>query len=305
MVKPTVILVHIGDDFIEYLNDCIRQIQLFNNCEIILATSEQHFSHIVHNVELLALEKLNKSKNHIDFLTFSKRNVKFRGGFWNSVVERFYIIEDVMIYKNLKHVFHFENDVMLYCNLQEILKTIVNNKIMMAAPFDNDQRCIPSFVYFNGTDVLGKLNIFMAMHNDFNDMELIAMFNNKYNLILQLPVIPPSYNKSLKSKSGLTVQNPHKYYEHFDKFNSLFDAAALGQYLGGIDSRNWKINIFAKIFKGKIHFINESAVYNASEFNIFWELDEFGRKVPFVDYKNDKIRINNLHIHSKKLKLFS
>ena len=174
----------------------------------------------------------------------------------------------------------------------------------MAAPFDNDSRCIPSFVYFNGNEVLSKLNKFMFEFSNFNDMELIAMFNERYNLIAMLPVIPHNYDIELKSKSGLLVKDRFKYSEYFDKFNSVFDAAAIGQYLGGVDSRNLKLNFFVKFFKPKIKFINESAVYDVSNFDYYWETDEFERKIPYLKYKGINFKINNLHIHSKQLNLF-
>lgn len=303
-MKPSVVLVHVGDLFVEYINDCISQIKKFNDCNIYLIISENHFGMIKSDVQLVAIEDVKRSDNHIEFLSTSKRDGEFRDGFWKSVVERFYYIEDVIIEYNLKHVFHFENDVMIYCDLKETLVVLQNDSIKMAAPFDNDSRCIPSFVYFNGDEVLTKLNKFMFQFSNYNDMELIAMFNEKYNLIEMLPVIPKDYEFELKSKSGLVVKNKLKYTENFDKFKSVFDAAAIGQYLGGVDSRNIKFNFFLNLFKPKTKFINESAVYNVSNFDFVWKIDKFGRRIPYLLYKGREIKINNLHIHSKKMKEF-
>ena len=303
-MKPSVVLVHLGDVFANYINDCIEQIKKFNDCNIYLIISNNHFSNINLDVILVAIEDIKKSSNHVDFLSTSQRDSNFRDGFWRSVVERFYYIEDAIIEYNLQNVFHFENDVMLYCDLNEIKTALIENKIKMAAPFDNDSRCIPSFVYFKDNEVLNKLNKFMFEFPNFNDMELIAMFNSKYNLIEMLPLVPKNYDLELRSLSGLAVKSKLKYLENVDKYNSIFDAAAIGQYLGGVDSRNFRFRFFRSLFKSKKRFINESAVYDVSNFDYIWETDGFQRRVPYLRYKGIDMKINNLHIHSKKMSDF-
>jgi hypothetical protein len=71
-------------------------------------------------------------------------------------------------------------------------------------------------------------------------------------------------------------------------FNSIFDGAAIGQYLGGIYSN--------PNLKG---YINDTTIFNVSKYNYIWEHNE-----PYMVFENKKIKINNLHIHSKNLKQF-
>lgn len=334
-MKPSVVLVHLGDFFIEYLNDSIEQILKFNDIQIYVVTSRIHFEKITSNVHLLCIDDIKKSDNHIEFIQSSKRNRDFRGGFWNSVVERFYVIEDVIIEHGLRDVFHFENDVMIYCDLSIMNRIMNDSNIKMAAPFDNDLRCIPSFLYFRDDEVLSLFNKYALQFENYNEMLLIAMFNKQYELIHHLPVIPPDFRGELKSKTGLTTEDGSVYYKNFEKFNSIFDAAAVGQYLGGIDRRNVKIKFIDKIFKrifrkvprqktDKVvnllsiffeelqkaifikprRFVNERALYDISLFEFTWEKDESGRSVPFMIYHKRKIKVNNLHIHSKRLSRF-
>lgn len=303
-MKPVIVLVHVGNVFVDYINECILQIQKFNDCSIYMVLSSQHFNKINGEVNLIGIEDLPLCENHLNFLSTSERDSNFRDGFWKSVVERFYIIEDVIKAYKLEHVFHFENDNMIYCKLEEVLDVLAQKNIMSAAPFDNDMRCIPSFVYFKNQEVLSKLNQFMFLYPNLNDMELIALFNKEYNLIEMLPLIPANYDLKLQSKSGLTVENEQKYKSNFNLFHSVFDAAAIGQYLGGVDSRNVKFNFLKRILKRKSNFVNESAVYDVRQFSYHWEEDQSGRKIPYLNYKGENIKINNLHIHSKKLKDF-
>jgi hypothetical protein len=81
---------------------------------------------------------------------------------------------------------------------------------------------------------------------------------------------------------------------NFQKFKIIFDAAAIGQYLGGIDPKNDPNNT--------IGFVNETCIikYNHPNFNIQWKKCENNIEKPFLN----NIPIFNLHIHSKNLKQF-
>lgn len=129
---------------------------------------------------------------------------------------------------------------------------------------------------------------------------MLDLFHQKYGKILinQLPVIMKEYtvDHPLKNLLNQTTEHPEHFYQHLDDFHSLFDAAALGQFLSGIDAS-----------QGSSHppgYINERALFNPSHLEISWVLDTQGRKVPYVSYKGASYRINNLHIHSKQLHLF-
>ena len=52
------------------------------------------------------------------------------------------------------------------------------------------------------------------------------------------------------------------YNENFQEFNSIFDAAAIGQYLGGVDPRNSPGDT-----RG---FVNETCVVNYDKYEFTW-----------------------------------
>ena len=83
--------------------------------------------------------------------------------------------------------------------------------------------------------------------------------------------------------------------KNFNKFKFIFDAAAIGQYLGGVDRRNNPNNT--------IGFINETCIikYNSYKFEF---LDKENIKKPFINVNDKFIPIFNLHIHSKDLDKF-
>ncbi len=87
----------------------------------------------------------------------------------------------------------------------------------------------------------------------------------------------------------------------YNKFGGyIFDAAAIGQYVGGVDPRNTPGDT-----RG---FVNETCVIKyADEGEIMWTTeDASGFRKPFLKIKgnNTKVPIFNLHIHSKNLHLY-
>jgi hypothetical protein len=301
----SIVFVHIGKQLPEYMHDALEQARLFNSCDIYLLANQQalskgDFSQL--RIKTVALETLKKTTVHQDFLKSSTLDPAFRDGFWYFTSERFFYLDDFMQQYNMKHVFHVENDNMLYVDLQELQSIFMSYYPNIAAVFDNDERCIPSFIYFSNKRCAHSLAKYFLMHaaEGKNDMQMVALFRKaKGSLWIDLlPIIPPSYatHHALKSDRGHTAENGALYSKNFHLFNSIFDAAALGQYLGGIDPRN------GLSIPG---FINESCLFNPSHFRFIWMFDERGRRVPYLIFNNEQYRINNLHIHSKKLKEFS
>jgi hypothetical protein len=288
-----IVLIHIGEIFYPYINECINQIKKYSNDEIFLLTSSDHFSLIKSDITLISLESLKKSKKHELFIKYNKLNNKFRDGFWRFASERFFYLEEIVIKFDLKNVFHFENDVLIYNEIQLIEHILLQNNIAAAATFDNDERCIPGYVFFSDHYLLSELTeYFLKINSNQNDMELLSNFSRINKKFKHFPVIPDFYTDNLISKNGKTSNFEYKYSEGYKLFNSIFDAAALGQFLGGVDPRNGNI---------KSHFINESAIYQVSNFQFKWIKDDKGRNCPFAIYKGKVIKINNLHIHSKRL----
>ena len=107
-----------------------------------------------------------------------------------------------------------------------------------------------------------------------------------------LPIVPDTYTQHhpLVASMGYRSQYPQRYYHHFDEFQSVFDAATIGQYLSSDPAKR---------------FVNESCLFNPSFFEYEWIADAQGRKVPFLTFAGKKYRINNLHIHCKQLHKFA
>jgi len=296
--------VHIGPTLSPYQHTALAQARLFNPGTTIylLASTKalQPFLPICKKLKVqpITLESLPQTKEHKEFLrNFSKRT-KYVGKFVRYTLERFLYLHDFMQEYQVEDLFHLENDVMLYVNLQELLPIFRTHYNSLAAVFDNDNRCIPSFLYSAHKNALQHLAHYFASHgaDDYLDMQLLALYKDEFpELIGNLPMIMDEYAilNLLRTQTGKTPLNPYVYSNYCHEFCSLFDAAAFGQYLGGTHRNQGQ------------PFINEDCLFDPSKLEYEWRYDREGRRVPYVRCGGEWYRINNLHIHSKKLDLFA
>ena len=307
--KSSIVFIHLGPSLPPYLSTAITQARLFNpTLPIYLLANERTLRHTPKEfasaqVQLIPCESLLRSDAHKQFLTQCTFNKKFREGFWIFTKERFFYLASFMKEYKLSSVFHFESDVMLYTDLNELLPIFQKNYAhKIGATIDNDHRCIPGLFYVADSRVAELFTKFMAQkkYQSANDMQVLAAFYKEYRgqWMDSLPILMPEYAQEheLISQKGSPGMNKEDFYRHFEEFNSIFDAAALGQYLGGIDPRN------GDSIPG---FINEECVFNAENFQFEWIEDHLARKVPWILYQDKAYKINNLHIHSKNLKAFA
>jgi hypothetical protein len=293
------VFVHVGPTPPPYLPIAIEQTRLFNKtCPIYLLIDQKAISKLPKHLSayIIPLESLQKSDSH---KKYEKNNTQKE--FWRYTTERFFYLEEFIRQYKLRDVFHMENDIMIYFDATAALPLFQTHYSgMIAACFDNDNRCIPSFLYISHLTPIEKLAEFIAQkaRHRLNDMELLSQFKNAFRGTYadHLPIVMPSYDRPLRNASGQVAQTPSHYTNHFDAFQSIFDAAAWGQYLGGIDPLHKN---------SKPGFINESCLFNPSYIQFEWRKDEEGRQVPYVTYKGQTCRLNNLHIHCKNLAIFS
>jgi hypothetical protein len=124
-----------------------------------------------------------------------------------------------------------------------------------------------------------------------NDMENFSIIQSQTGLIENLPIF---ISDPLGSPEYQFVTNG------FDKFQIIFDAAAMGQYLGGVDPRN--------IPGDTRGFVNETCIIKYDQYRFIWKTSE-NIKRPFIVAKDSSdtdfiCPIFNLHIHSKNLENF-
>ena len=271
-IKKQIVLVSTGL-FQTYIKENINQLLKFE-FDIHVILDFPFFKELDEYKYTIKLIDSSTLKTNFDIN--SKLDKNFRNGFWNNTSKRLFLVYEYMKMKELKNVIHLENDVLLYSNM----KYNFQEKIYIT--MDSKNRCIPGIIYIPKYELFTKL----IENYDFtkNDMINLANFykNNK-DITTTLPIIDNSLDKSI-------------YNENFEEFNSIFDGAAIGQYLGGVDPRN--------IAGDSTEFVNETCEIKYDKYTFKW-LKKEKYYFPYIEINNKLIAINNLHIHSKNLKKFN
>ena len=302
----SIVYVYLSPELPSYVCVGLEQARLFNpKTKIFLIANESALNQCrdalkAHNIIAVAAENLRPSKEHESFNKTTTLDNKSLGGLWRKSTERFFYIQELIALYSLKSVIHVEADVMLYADLSE-LQDAFSRYRSIGAVFDCDNRCIPSVVYIANEKAINHLAAFITENapKGYNDMQIIAHYRNTYSMDLvdNLPLIMPEYlhTHTLINDRHQGTSRPQAYSNNIDAFHSIFDAAAIGQYLGGVAPIHGPV---------KPGFINETCLFNPSYLDLTWEKDAHGRKVPFASCNGAKYRINNLHIHSKALDQF-
>lgn len=269
-------------NFQHYILDNINQLIKLGHKNIYVITESTFFTNFIlykDNITLIDANLLNDSFN---FKNKTSLDNNFRNGFWMLSSLRLFVIYEFMKQYNIKNVIHLENDVLVYYNCEILLNYINPNKIYI--PFDCYARNIASIIYIPDAE------IFKTILNKYdvnkNDMENFAILKKETKLIEIFPIFP--------QKNASTPE------EQFVSENSniipyIFDAAAMGQFLGGVDPRN--------ISGNTVGFINETCIIKYNLYNFKWiTIDNINK--PFLTIHNETHPIFNLHIHSKNLQKF-
>lgn len=212
-----------------------------------------------------------------DFDSKSTLDKHFRDGFWNNASKRLFLLNEYITKNQMKHVIHIENDVMMYSDMSYDF-----GEDTMYFVIDAPHRCIPGIIYIPNHHLFNK--VIDEYNYSTHDMDNLSNFyNNHKDIVRPFPIIDHSTEKST-------------YNQEFERFNSIFDGAAIGQYLGGVDPRN--------IQGDTIGFVNETCVIQFDRYKFKW-LKKGAYFIPHVKINDRWILINNIHLHSKTLDLFT
>ena len=284
-----IVLVSAGI-FQEYILINIRQLLKLNHKSIYILTNEcffdkfQEFPEEI--IKLVSIEELNDLDIY-DYRNKSSLDKDYRNGFWYLTSMRFFYIYAFMNKYQIIDVIHLENDVPIYYNCDILLDEL--NKEQFYIPFDCYDRTIASIVYIPNAMVLN--NILSNYDTNKTDMNNFSHIQKKTGLINNFPIFVS--NPSESDEYQFVTKN-------FDNFQYIFDAAAIGQYIGGIDPIHTE--------KNTIGFVNETCIIKYNNYKIIWKIEKSPSgediKRPFILENNKDIPIFNLHIHCKDLQRY-
>ena len=309
IVPSPIVFIHLGLEPIAYLENNIETAAHFSpDSDLVVVMNAAHPLRPVLAADpryrFVCVEELPLSAAHHAFSSASRLDREFRGGFWHFAVERLFVLEAVYRALALPPGFHVESDNLVFFDADVMARRLSPLYPGMAATFDADDRCIPSILFINNAAILIQLTEFMAGATiaappkvQQNDMRLLAAFRqaNSRDVIDGLPIVPPDYPRELCSKIGKRPADPQSYSRHFDQVRSIFDGAALGQYIYGVEPRS---SIGHRDTRG---FINETCVFDPSLLDYVFLPGPRGRAQPYVKTPRGLWPINNIHVHSKRI----
>lgn len=233
-------------------------------------------------LEFVDIKEIPQSEVSTQFASSAKIDREFRDGFWFATSSRFFLIADFMQYCQLENCLHLENDVVLFFDPVEKLNAF-RNFARFAIPFDKS-RAIPGIVWYKDAQIALSVSAYFAKHSEKPDFDLLREFCEAYpEEAKPLPTMSVEY----ALHHQLSLEN---YCQGIDLFDGIFDAAAVGQYLGGV---HWMNNP-----EDTRLFINESSELDVSHHNFYWAKKGLYR-YPVLAFGEQEIRMLNLHAHSK------
>ena len=303
----SVILTHLGTSVPPYLRDCVHQLRLWNPTTTLYLILWRHhesgefWSKLVsdYKVKIVYTDTLRPTPHHSRFIEYYASHpseAEFRQGYWIHVKERFFFLEELMNQEGLEHCIAMEYDVLVYTPLEELIRTLKASHQTLRIVRDNDERGHPGFMYLPTADSIGEFNLYMTsvLKTGRSDMRCLADYaDSEPDSVHYLPVISQSRNSpNRKSAMAHTSADPFYLSEDSEHFRVFFDSAVVGQWVGGIDSRNTG-------GKKVSNYENESALYSVRELQFGWQKRN-GLWRPLLDERP----LVTIHMHSKALKCF-
>lgn len=298
MNQVTLVLIYSGSSqlpqYIEESLDIASRVAI--NSRIIFLANKSNYQNFIQftsrhslgvraKIEFIAIEDIPASDRTLLFNEKTGLDKNFRQGFWYQASNRFMVLADYLNHTNTSNVVHIENDYVLYFDPSDKIKAF-EEFADFAVPMDRI-RAIPGIVWFKNPIVADKLAQFMLMNADQDDMANLGGFclsSTEINA-KPLPTIPLKY-------AQMKSLNDCKYSQGINLFEGIFDAAAIGQYIGGI---HWMNNP-----EDTTLFQNESSDLLLNDFSFCWVIKN-GIRSPKITILDESVRVLGIHAHSKNL----
>jgi hypothetical protein len=291
--QTEIVLVHLGKNLPGYLFRNIEHIsELFPNITInlIVSKNNNHHAFKMKNVNIVYYQP---SKNIDDLIESKIIDLSFRNGFWRYTLERLFSIEQLHSAKPTKSFLYVESDVLILPGFPLSAFSNLAKIHWLPADYESD---IASLIYFPryrltqqfAQDLLNYLQKSIAPTDMKGLRYLRENYPERYKLL-------PTGNSNFPQ---LTKGNKVYAQSSISYFCGVFDSAAIGMWLTGVDPR--LTYGFKKYFD--TNMVNsEKSIIDPSAYRIMLSED---RKMYF-NFQKHLLPIYNLHIHSKSKKLLS
>lgn len=217
-----------------------------------------------------------------NFKKLSLLDQEFLGGFWLHTAERLFVLQQYAQFLGFERFMHAELDIIFF-DLTSLTKRIPSLLPAIYVPRDSLNRAMASLIIVTSHFALASLiEFFQYQNNDLNEMQILAQFiqNN------------PDLATSLPSDNALSQQVKPNDWSYLPESLSggIFDCAALGQWLFGIDP---------KISSGFVRsgYVNDALSVDLQDY--FFLLHDDRNQLVCIGPDSKVHNIYCLHVHSK------
>lgn len=280
-MNAPLIFVWIGEKLPSYAYDSLRFCNNKNpSRKIFLLTNALNCASVA---GLVTVANVDEDKINKFYSTTSE--MQFEGNLWINASLRFFMLEDLCKSLEIHKFYHAELDNAVF-NLDGLDEKLDQSGNGIFVPRDASDRAIASLIYCNQTESLNELTgLYSSAAPPKHDMDALAMCSREY----------PGHCFSLPTESYKENSDSWRILDP-DFLGGLFDAAAIGQYLLGVDPihrqfqpcRNGFVNENCNVDLGSVEFIAKDA------------------KV-FIRFPSSKTELQfyNIHLHSKNFSKFN
>ena len=290
------IFIHLGSHSIPtYLNDSIDQCRLWNreNTIYVLCSEVNREQCNRKDVEYVFIESLKRTEHHERFIETTKLDNEFRSGFFKHTSERLFTLEDFCIDFSITEFIHLENDNMIYFSTDDIIDAFRSTVRGISAPAMSYDYVIFGIMYCNDLKALTAFNQYTVENTFSTEMNAGAAFFDANHTTT-------SYLPSTTQNIITDVRYIRYSSSNIGVFKGVFDPAQYGQWLGGVDPRNFASTPFS--------FSNTCALAGRScgpeGYNYSVVTCENGLNRYTIERDGVAMPIYSLHIHSKYLDRF-
>lgn len=278
----------------EYIVISVKQLRLFYSGSIFIIYSDiseklrndlESFSVTLVDYESVKSTRFFEREGRLSFEHVPR--LCDRAELFKRSYERFYLLHNLMIQKNLTNVWFMELDIMMYVDPSEFLPSLEGKPLAFA--YHRLDHCNSGIFYVSNEKPLESiLSTFDECIKEYNtEMKMLWIHYKRNPDITMFTLCPPTEKES-----------KHFWKDHELFGEVLFDGAILGILNFGKDPYHTGEKIvFQPVAIHAPHFLN---IWKYGE--TIWEKDSRGLLLPYFQTNSGiKYRIANLHIHSKNL----
>lgn len=289
---PPIIYVWLGAKFPKYAIESISFALKHSGHPIVLLTSGERPKGLPEGILWVNVDDFYDDSVFQTFRKNSPMDSSFRGGFWLSVSERFFVLSQYCEYSKTESFFHAEFDVLLF-NLSELRQRLFARPESLFIPRDRPDRATASLIFVQDINVLNRLCDFLTQNSNIGiEMFILQAFlDSNSDISASLPAGP----------ALLSPSNNEKWASlHPQEIHGIVDATDLGRYLFGLDPRNTEYlvkNHFQDEFSGREHKNSEST---PEKYDLKVLVDISKSELLIEDHLRNWQNVFAVHVHSKQ-----